>query len=145
MWPLSIWRNIVENREQKRRLRDKLSWMQIEEMKLSLEWNAMLVSLDHSIVFTSKTEVGLSQEYKKLQSLSDGKGRLGSVYSIKCTGRSFINGTHHLFISYCQMSLMTGVSHYEYDEVIRKYDEISKQIDLAQEQLGKKSRFSLIN
>jgi hypothetical protein len=139
MWPFSIWKNFVNARKQKRILREKLTWMHIEEMKLSLEWNGMLVGLNHSIVLSSMTEIGLSHEYKKFQSLSDGNGRLGSIYSIKNNGRSNLNGMHYLFISYCQIDLMTGISLYEYNEVIRKFEEISKQIALIQEQLGDKS------
>ncbi|WP_373231772.1 hypothetical protein [Cohnella sp.] len=143
MWPIPIWNKFLKAREQKRILQEKLSWMQIEEMKLSLEWNGMLVGVDYTKVFTSNTEVGLSHEYKEFLRLSDGNGRLGSIYSIKNNGRSIINGTYNLFISYCQLELMTGVSLYQYNEVIRKYEDTSTQIALIQEQLGKKSIMNL--
>lgn len=143
MWPLSIWNNYVKNKEQKRLLGEKLSWMQIEEMRLSLEWNGLLVVLDHSIVFSSATEVGLSQKYKQFLQLNDKNGRLGCIYAIKKTGLTTLNGSYNLFLSYSQIHLMTGVSLYQYEEVIRKYDEISKEIILIQEQLGKQRLFNL--
>ncbi|WP_256760102.1 hypothetical protein [Cohnella sp. WQ 127256] len=142
MWPLSIWKNYVKSKEQRRVLQAKLEWLQVEEMRLSLEWNGMLVGLDHSIVFTSKSEAGLSQEYKNFLKLSEGRCRLGNVYAIKNKGRSTLSGTHNLFISYSQLELITGVSPYQYEEVIRKYEDTSVQIDLIQEQLKPKRFFN---
>jgi hypothetical protein len=145
MWPMSIWDNYIKSKEQKRVLREKLSWMLVEEMRLSLEWNGMLVRQDYSKVFSSRTEVELSQQYKEFLGSSNGNGRLGSIYSIKNNGRSKLSGTYNLFISYCQLELMTGVSLYQYEEVIRKYDEISVQIALIQEKLGRKRLFNFFS
>lgn len=143
MWPISIWKNYVKAKEQKRLLLEKLSWMQVEEMKLSLEWNGMLVGVDYQKVFSSYSDLGLSEEYKAFLGSSAGNGRLGSIYAIKKIGRSTISGSHNLFISYSQIELMTGVSLHQYNEVIRKYDETSREIVLIQEQLEKKRLFNL--
>lgn len=143
MWPLSIWKNYVKDKEQKRLLREKLAWMQIEEMRLSLEWNGMLVGLDHTIVLSSTSEVGLSQEYKQFLRLNKDNGRLGSLYAIKNNGRTKLNGSYNLFLSYSEIHLMTGVSLYQYEEAVRKYDEISQAINHIHEQLSRRSMFKL--
>ena len=144
MWPKSIWNNYVKAKEQKRVLREKLLWLQTEEMRLSLEWNGMLVTRDYQKTFSSNTEVGLAQAYKEFLDLSEGNGRLGSLYAIKNNGRSILNGTYNLFISYCQLELMTGVSKNQYDEVVRKYEETRIQISVLDEQLKNKNLLNML-
>ncbi|RED65637.1 hypothetical protein [Cohnella lupini] len=100
MWPISIWRNIVKNRERKKLLLEKLAWLEIEEMKLSIEWNEMLIGHHHNTVLSSKTEHGLAKEYKAFLSSNYESGRLGSINSIKVNGQSIVDGTHFLFLSY---------------------------------------------
>ncbi len=141
MWPLSIWRNFVKNKERKKWLLEKLAWLEVEEMKCSIEWNEMLIGHHHNTVLSSKTEHGLAKEYKAFMNSNSGDGRLGSINSIKVSGQSIVDGTHFLFLSYHQIDLATGVSLMKYNDVIQKSDGISKQIESVQQEIGEKRRF----
>jgi hypothetical protein len=147
MWPLSIWKNYVKDKERKKQLQEKLARLEIEEMKLSLEWNGMLVGLQHNTVLSSNTESGLAKEYKAfLSPNSNGRaGGFGSLYAVKVTGRSFVGGTHYLFLTYSQLDLVTGVSQFKYKDVVQKYDEISAEIANVRLQLAEKLRFRFFN
>lgn len=138
MWPLSIWNRA---REQRKALQDKLWRLKVEEMKLSYEWDKMLIRRNHVTVLCSETEEGLSLKYEEFQKLRSEKKRLGSIDSIKDKRSSFDSGTFYLFVYYCEFDLITGYSLREYNEAIRRYDGISEEIVRLQEQLDKKQGF----
>lgn len=118
---------IKNKRIYKKELYKQVCAMASKELGLSIKWDNMLTRKNKIKIIRVKSESEFEKEYSTFMDTlkNDGRGRLGSLWSIEeaefhCEGDSMI-----YLIKYVEFGLKNGFSEEEYFITINEYDECS--------------------
>lgn len=118
---------IKNKRIDKKELYKQVCAMASKELGLSIKWDNMLTRKNKIKIIRVKSESEFEKEYSTFMDTlkNDGRGRLGSLWSIEeaefhCEGDSMI-----YLIKYVEFGLKNGFSEEEYFITINEYDECS--------------------
>lgn len=102
--------------------------LDINIMDLFTKWHDMLQLSKKIKLITGNSETEVETKYREfLKSLhNDGRGRLGSIWSIDKVNSS----SSGIIIPYTIFDLKEGISEQDYFETISKYDELQSKHDM---------------
>ena len=127
------WLNLLK---EKRKLKKLLEIEQMNASNAFVRWDDMLYKKSKIKVLEANTSEELSQKWEKFYySIKDGRGRLGSLWSIDDKKFSVNNDKHYLMIEYRDFSLRDGFSNEEYAVAIAEYDRISARVEVLKQRI----------
>jgi len=120
---------LLNRLKEKRQLKGLLESEKSNALNAFSKWNNMLFKKSKIIVLEANSSEELSQKWDEFYySINDGRGRLGSLWSIDDKKFSVNDEKQYLMIHYTDFSLRDGFSTEEYSLALSDYEQINDRV-----------------